>query len=133
VFEADLIQRAGDPSTMDLFVGTALVVLVFEATRRILGLALPIVCGLFLLYGLFGQYLPGDLAHRGYGFDQIVDQLALRHRGHLRHPDPGVGDLHLPVHPVRLLPRARRHDQPVQLDWRWASSATPRAARPRSR
>jgi TRAP transporter 4TM/12TM fusion protein len=81
VFEAELIQRSGDPSKLDLFVGTALVVLCFEAARRILGLALPIVCGLFLLYGVFGQYLPGDLAHRGYGFDQIVNQLALGTEG----------------------------------------------------
>lgn len=81
VFEAELIERAGDPSTADMLVGTALVILVFEAARRILGLALPIVCGLFLLYGLFGQYLPGALAHRGYGFDQIVGQLALGTEG----------------------------------------------------
>ena len=81
VFEAELIQRSGDPSNVDLFVGTALVILTFEATRRILGLALPIVCGIFLLYGMFGQYLPGDLAHRGYGFDQIVNQLALGTEG----------------------------------------------------
>jgi TRAP transporter 4TM/12TM fusion protein len=57
------------------------VILTFEAARRILGLALPIVCGLFLLYGLFGQYLPGALAHRGYGFDQIVGQLTLGSEG----------------------------------------------------
>ena len=81
VFEAELIQRSGDPSTADLMVGTALVVLVFEASRRILGLALPVVCGAFLLYGLFGQYLPGALAHRGYGFDQIINQLALGTEG----------------------------------------------------
>ncbi|MDK9713497.1 MAG: TRAP transporter permease [Sulfuritalea sp.] len=81
VFEAELIQRSGEPSTADLFVGTALVILCFEAARRILGLALPIVCGAFLLYGVFGQYLPGDLAHRGYGFDQIVNQLALGTEG----------------------------------------------------
>jgi TRAP-type uncharacterized transport system fused permease subunit len=55
VFEADLIQRSGDPSTMDLVVGTVLVVLTFEAARRIMGLALPIVCLGFLLYGLFGS------------------------------------------------------------------------------
>ncbi len=75
IFEGDLILRAGAPSTTDLAVGAVMVVLVFEAARRILGLALPIVCATFLMYGLFGQYLPGDLAHRGYGFDQIVDQL----------------------------------------------------------
>jgi TRAP-type uncharacterized transport system fused permease subunit len=81
IFEADLIQRSGDPSNADLVVGTLLVVLVFEAARRILGLALPIICGLFLLYGLFGQYLPGAIAHRGYGIDQIVNQLALGTEG----------------------------------------------------
>jgi TRAP transporter 4TM/12TM fusion protein len=81
VYEADLIQRAGEPSMPDMLVGTALIILTFEAARRILGLALPIVCGLFLLYGLFGQYLPGDLAHRGYGFDQIIGQLALGTEG----------------------------------------------------
>jgi TRAP transporter 4TM/12TM fusion protein len=75
IFESDLIQRAGDPTTADLVVGTIMVLMVFEAARRILGLALPIVCATFLLYGLFGQYLPGALAHRGYGFDQIVGQL----------------------------------------------------------
>jgi len=75
IFEVDLIQRAGDPSTADLVAGTLAVVLVFEAARRILGLALPIVCALFLLYGLFGEHLPGALAHRGYGYDQIIGQL----------------------------------------------------------
>ncbi|RDE52550.1 MAG: TRAP transporter permease [Candidatus Accumulibacter meliphilus] len=81
IFEAELIQRSGDPSTADLVVGTALVVLVFEAARRLLGVALPIVCGGFLLYGMFGEYLPGVLEHRGYGFDQIVNQLALGTEG----------------------------------------------------
>ena len=81
VYEVELIQRAGDPSTLDLCVGTAMVLLVFEAARRILGLALPTICAVFLLYGLFGQYLPGDLAHRGYDFAQVVDQLAFGTEG----------------------------------------------------
>jgi len=81
VFEVDLIMRAGDPSTLDLYVGSAMVLLVFEAARRILGLALPTICAVFLLYGLFGQYLPGDLAHRGYDFSQVVDQLGFGTEG----------------------------------------------------
>ena len=81
LFEADLIQRAGDPTTTDLWVGVVMLILVFEAARRILGLALPIVCGTFLLYGLFGQYLPGDLAHRGFDFTQVVDQLSFGTEG----------------------------------------------------
>src|SRR3982751_4576317 len=81
VFESALIQRSGDPSTADLVVGTIFIVLVFEAARRVLGVALPLICGIFLLYGLFGQYLPAAIAHRGYGFDQIVGQLFLGTEG----------------------------------------------------
>ena len=86
IFEGDLIQRSGDPSSADLVVGAIMIVLVFEATRRMLGWALPIVCGTFLLYGLFGQYLPAPLGHRGYGFDQIVSQLFLGTEGILGIP-----------------------------------------------
>jgi len=74
-FEADLIQRAGEPNTADLVVGTAVVVLLFEGARRVIGIALPIVAGVFLAYGLFGQFLPGALAHRPFGYDQVVGQL----------------------------------------------------------
>ncbi|MFA6313035.1 MAG: TRAP transporter permease [Sterolibacterium sp.] len=81
IFEGDLIQRAGDPTVPDIVVGTIVIVMVFEAARRILGMALPIVCGIFLAYGLFGQYLPGDLAHRGYSYAQLVDQLGFGTEG----------------------------------------------------
>ncbi|WP_109512258.1 TRAP transporter permease [Pseudomonas ovata] len=81
VFEADLIQRSGDLTTSDMLIGLILIVLVFEAARRVMGIALPIICGLFLAYGLLGEYLPGDLAHRGYGVDQIINQLAFGTEG----------------------------------------------------
>lgn len=81
IFESDLIQRSGDLSTLDLWVGITLIGLVFEAARRVMGSALPIICGAFLAYGLFGEYLPGDLAHRGYGLDQVVNQLAFGTEG----------------------------------------------------
>jgi TRAP transporter 4TM/12TM fusion protein len=47
----------------------------------VLGPALPLICGTFLAYGLFGQYLPSLVSHRGYGFDQIVSQLFLGTEG----------------------------------------------------
>ncbi|MBJ7547454.1 TRAP transporter large permease subunit, partial [Pseudomonas sp. OA3] len=80
-FEADLIQRSGDMTTSDMIVGLVLIALVFEAARRVMGIALPIICALFLAYGMLGQYLPGDLMHRGYGLDQIVNQLSFGTEG----------------------------------------------------
>lgn len=40
-----------------------------------MGIVLLIICVLFFVYGLFGEYLLGDLVYCGYGFDQIVNQL----------------------------------------------------------
>jgi TRAP transporter 4TM/12TM fusion protein len=81
IFEADLIQRAGEVNDWDMVIGIVTIVLVFEAARRVMGIALPIICATFLAYGMFGQYLPGVLAHRGYGFDQIVGQLGFGTEG----------------------------------------------------
>lgn len=81
VFEVDLIQRSGDLTTADFAIGMVLAALVFEAARRVMGWALPIICAIFLAYALFGEYLPGDLAHRGYGLDQVVNQLAFGTEG----------------------------------------------------
>jgi TRAP transporter 4TM/12TM fusion protein len=76
IFYADLIARDGDPTELDLAVGTLLAILVFEGTRRLMGLALPLMCGACMLYWLFGQYLPAPFNHRGYAIDQIITQLS---------------------------------------------------------
>ena len=81
VFEADLTQRAGELTQLDWVVGIAALVLVFEAARRMMGWALPLICLLFLVYGMFGQFLPGVLAHRGFGLDQIVSTLSFGTEG----------------------------------------------------
>ena len=62
-------------------VGVIVVLLVFEAGRRMMGPVLPIICAIFLDYGLFGQYLPSPLNTRGYDFGQIVDQMFLGTEG----------------------------------------------------
>jgi len=81
IFYADLIARGGDPTRLDLVVGTLLAVLIFEGTRRLMGLALPLMCGACLLYWFFGQYLPAPLNHRGYDFDQVISHLSFGTEG----------------------------------------------------
>lgn len=81
VFYNDLILRAGSPEPQDIVVGVLLLVLVFEAARRVLGFALPLICGIFLAYCFFGQYLPAPLDHRGYAFEQVIDHMAFGTEG----------------------------------------------------
>ncbi|MBX3577311.1 MAG: TRAP transporter permease [Rhizobiaceae bacterium] len=76
-----LLRRSGFPTTLDLIMGVVLLATVFEATRRLMGLPLTIIAGLFLAYCFFGNYLPPPLIHRGYDFAQIIDHFAFGTEG----------------------------------------------------
>ena len=76
VFYEALLHRTGFLTTPDLVVGVVLIVLVFEAARRLMGWPLAIIAGIFLAYCLFGNYLPPPFIHRGYGLDQIIENFA---------------------------------------------------------
>ncbi|TIL66087.1 TRAP transporter permease [Mesorhizobium sp.] len=81
VFYADLIRRSGFLTTPDLIVGTVLVVLVFEAARRLMGLPLALIALIFLAYAFFGNHLPPPFIHRGYDFAQLIDTFAFGTEG----------------------------------------------------
>jgi len=60
-FELDYEElnfRIGNPNALDLFFGTVLVITIFEAARRAMGLVLPIIVGLFVVYALYGSHSP---------------------------------------------------------------------------
>jgi TRAP transporter 4TM/12TM fusion protein len=71
-----LIIRAGDPTTMDVIVGVIALTTLFVSSWILMGSSLPIMSGFFLIYCLFGNYLPGIFQHRGYDFKQIIEQMA---------------------------------------------------------
>ncbi|QPC86488.1 TRAP transporter fused permease subunit [Mesorhizobium sp. NBSH29] len=81
VFYVDIIQRTGFLTRTDLVIGTLLIALVFEASRRIMGLPLALIAGIFLLYCFFGNYLPAPFIHRGYDFEQIIENFAFGTEG----------------------------------------------------
>ena len=81
IFYFDIIRRTGFLTPIDLVVGSVVVVLVFEAARRLMGWPLAVIAAIFLAYCFFGQYLPAPLVHRGYGFDQIVEHMGFGTEG----------------------------------------------------
>ena len=68
-------------SASDLVVGTVVVLLVLEATRRTLGLALPMLCLIFIAYGLLGPWMPGPLRHKGLTYEILIDQTVFTTEG----------------------------------------------------
>ena len=75
----NIINRAGKPNSMDVIIGTLLTLLVLEATRRVCGMALPILGVIFILYSLMGTKqglipvnIPGIFLHRGYTWQKLM-------------------------------------------------------------
>ncbi|UYZ13022.1 TRAP transporter permease [Brevibacillus sp. WF146] len=67
-----LVMRTGNYTTLDLVIGGIAILLVLEASRRVVGLPISIIASLFLLYTYFGPYMPGFLEHRGNDVDRII-------------------------------------------------------------
>ncbi len=76
-----IFERQGDWSRWDFAVGIALVVLVLEATRRVIGYNLMIIAGAALLFGYFGPYMPELVVHKGYSIERIATTLSLTTEG----------------------------------------------------
>ena len=75
----NIINRAGKPDMMDVVIGTLLTLVVLEATRRVCGMALPIISIIFMIYSLMGTKqglipidVPGIFLHRGYTWQKLM-------------------------------------------------------------
>jgi TRAP transporter 4TM/12TM fusion protein len=78
---ADLAFRVGNPSTMDVVMGTILMLCLLEATRRSMGWPLPLIAIGFSIYALAGPYFPGLLRHAGASWSQLVNHQYLTSQG----------------------------------------------------
>ena len=75
-------DRAGAEALPDYIVGGIGLILILEATRRSIGMTLPLLSLAFLLYASFGQFMPDWLfPHRGYSVQRIVSQAFLHSQG----------------------------------------------------
>jgi TRAP transporter 4TM/12TM fusion protein len=71
----DRVMKVGDIPLIDVIMGSILVLLVLEATRRTNGLFLTLTAGFFIVYALFGPYFPAFMAHRGESWSRLVNFL----------------------------------------------------------
>jgi len=77
IYSTPILNRAGAFQPLDVALGTLLVLVVLEASRRTTGPAVPLIALFFILYAIFGPYLPDYFAHRGYSIKRLSTYLAL--------------------------------------------------------
>lgn len=71
----ELVMRVGRLTDLDFYIGLAGILLVLEATRRTVGLPITIIVVIFLVYALYGPYMPGFIAHRGLDLTRLVQTM----------------------------------------------------------
>ncbi len=66
--------RQGAPAPIDVVFGTLVIAIILEATRRVIGLVLPIIILAFMGFALFGPYMPFNiLKHPGVDWSQLIN------------------------------------------------------------
>src|SRR5712664_228756 len=77
----DFFDRSILPNHWDVVFGVALIVLVLEAMRRATGWIMPAITSCFLLYAIFGPYLPAPWTHKGYEIPRLIGHMYMTLEG----------------------------------------------------
>ncbi len=82
VFAYDrLVADSLIPKPIDYVFAIIAIVLTLEAARRAVGIVLPILSIIFLLYARFGRVFPGILAHQGFTWNRILTRMYMTDEG----------------------------------------------------
>ncbi len=57
---------------VEAILGGVGILLLLDATRRAIGIPLVIVCGVFLVYSIFGQSMPDIISHKGLSLTRLI-------------------------------------------------------------
>jgi len=74
-------MRAGIPNIRDIVMSILVIIFVFEASRRVIGLPLVIIALLFTIYSFVAPYMPSVFALRGVSLEKYLSQVALSLEG----------------------------------------------------
>ncbi|MFY9704739.1 MAG: TRAP transporter permease [Desulfobacterales bacterium] len=76
-----LSMRYGTPILRDLVIGAALVLLLLEAARRVIGPALSVIASVFIAYAFAGPYMPEVIEFKGVSLNRLLGQLTMSTEG----------------------------------------------------
>lgn len=77
----NLNYRMGAETQRDIWISIVGIILSLEVSRRVLGWSITIVGTAFLIFGYFGPYMPGPIAHRGFDVERLASFIFLTQDG----------------------------------------------------
>ena len=76
-----MTTRYGAPIVRDTVIGLTLVVLLLEASRRVIGPALSVIAMFFCAYAFLGPYMPDVIAFKGISLNRFTGQMTMSTEG----------------------------------------------------
>lgn len=73
--------RYGAPIARDMVLGLTLLILLLEASRRVIGPALSVIALLFCAYAFLGPHMPDIIAFKGVSLDRFIGQMTMSTEG----------------------------------------------------
>lgn len=73
LIDEQMQNRLGVVTQPDIIFGIILLLIIFVAAQRCVGNAMVIVTLIFIVYGFFGPYFPGFLAHQGLNLRRFIN------------------------------------------------------------
>ena len=73
--------RYGSPIARDMVLGLTLLILLLEASRRVIGPALSVIALLFCAYAFLGPHMPAIIAFKGVSLDRFIGQMTMSTEG----------------------------------------------------
>ncbi len=72
-----VVSRYGAMTDLEILIAAVALVILLDATRRTIGWSMVVLALVFLGYAFWGNYLWGDIAHRGYDLKRVLSQVYL--------------------------------------------------------
>ncbi|MDI9645690.1 MAG: TRAP transporter fused permease subunit [Archaeoglobales archaeon] len=75
------IEDVTSVTPLELLLGMVTILVILEASRRVIGLPMSTIVVFFIFYVLYGGNLPPPLTHSGFSFEWIVEKMYLTTKG----------------------------------------------------
>ncbi len=78
---AGISLRSGSPIARDIVIGIMLLIFLMEATRRVIGFALPFIATMFCIYIFSASYMPDFIAGKSASLNKFIAQMTMSTEG----------------------------------------------------
>ena len=75
------VVRGSQAIQTDYIFAIIAILILLEAARRTIGIFIPLLAGIAILYALFGPYFPGMFAHAGFSLERLLYRMYMTTEG----------------------------------------------------